>query len=672
MTQNAAASHPFTPPEIDYLSRDFASLRQVMLDHLATLAPQWQEDNLADLGHVLLDILAHAGDQLSYFQDAVATEAYLGTARRRESVRRHARLLDYFLHEGCNARVLVHVNVSQEATLPPGTLFLTAANSSPVIALDSAVYRQALAQKAHVFESMQPVHLYPAHNEIPFFVPDDELPWLPTGATSARLHNDPPLYLQVGEFLLFQEIANRATGDPLTADPTRCHAVRLTRILAYAHQGRAVLEIGWDSADAPPFDLVLERRRGQSQPQPISVARGNLALADDGRTTTVTLPTVLPDQRYLPRLTAQPLIYAEPLPAEPRPLSLLLRQNPRRALPTVQLWQRHHVANAQPAQGRCLPLPDGGMLIFDAVEQEMVWAENGRFHHTLPWQVRRELLNSGPFARDFVVEIANSGEARLRFGFGDVGWQPQPGDQFTAVFRIGNRGNIGPDAINHIVLPKGDPAGAAVRRVSNPLPAVGGQVREPQETARLLAPASLGGQLRCVTAEDYAAQMLQHPEVAEAQARLVPGPLWQTAVISVRRRHLPFDNQFRQELADFIRPYLLVGADVEIREPEIISVYLALTVTPRPGVAPALLREALRAAFNETADGFFYPPRFQIGQSLYQSQVVAHALAVPGVQRVACQLRPSPEAEPQEEIRVPQTAVLRLLAPVSIEVRHAQ
>jgi hypothetical protein len=50
-------------------------------------------------------MLAYAADQLSYYQDAVATEAYLGTARRRTSARRHARLVDYFMHDGANARL---------------------------------------------------------------------------------------------------------------------------------------------------------------------------------------------------------------------------------------------------------------------------------------------------------------------------------------------------------------------------------------------------------------------------------------------------------------------------------------------------------------------------------------------------------------------------------------
>ena len=100
---------PRTEPEINYLAKDYASFRQLMLDRLAVVAPQWRERLAADLGMVLVELLAYVGDYLSYQQDAVATEAYLRTARRRSSVRRHARLVDYSMHDGCNARVWVHL-----------------------------------------------------------------------------------------------------------------------------------------------------------------------------------------------------------------------------------------------------------------------------------------------------------------------------------------------------------------------------------------------------------------------------------------------------------------------------------------------------------------------------------------------------------------------------------
>ncbi len=60
-----------------------------MLDRLTQLVPGWRERSAADLGVTLVELLAYVGDQLSYWQDAVATEAYLETARRRTSLRRH-------------------------------------------------------------------------------------------------------------------------------------------------------------------------------------------------------------------------------------------------------------------------------------------------------------------------------------------------------------------------------------------------------------------------------------------------------------------------------------------------------------------------------------------------------------------------------------------------------
>ena len=74
--------------------------------------------------------MAYVGDYLSYYQDAVGTEAYLDTARQRISVRRHARLVDYRLHEGCNARAWLCVWTDQDRSLDPTNLsFLTKAKA---------------------------------------------------------------------------------------------------------------------------------------------------------------------------------------------------------------------------------------------------------------------------------------------------------------------------------------------------------------------------------------------------------------------------------------------------------------------------------------------------------------------------------------------------------------
>ena len=106
-------THGGVEPPIDYLAKDYSSFRRLMLDRLALTMPEWTERNPADLGVALVELLAYAADQLSYYQDEVATEAYLGTAHKRVSVRRHARLLDYHMHDGSNSRAWVCLSVTE-------------------------------------------------------------------------------------------------------------------------------------------------------------------------------------------------------------------------------------------------------------------------------------------------------------------------------------------------------------------------------------------------------------------------------------------------------------------------------------------------------------------------------------------------------------------------------
>src|SRR6185295_10108791 len=114
--EHPPAAGPEPSPAGDYLAKDFASFRQKMLDHLAHKLPGWTERSPADLLVTLVELLADAGDRASYYQDAVATEAYLRTARLRISVRRHARLAGYRVHEGAPARVWAHLTAAAPAT----------------------------------------------------------------------------------------------------------------------------------------------------------------------------------------------------------------------------------------------------------------------------------------------------------------------------------------------------------------------------------------------------------------------------------------------------------------------------------------------------------------------------------------------------------------------------
>src|ERR1035437_5668921 len=61
-------------PALDYLARDYASFRQLLIDLVAQRTPGWTERRPADLGITLLELFATEGDHLAYFQDAVANE----------------------------------------------------------------------------------------------------------------------------------------------------------------------------------------------------------------------------------------------------------------------------------------------------------------------------------------------------------------------------------------------------------------------------------------------------------------------------------------------------------------------------------------------------------------------------------------------------------------------
>lgn len=193
-----------TQPDIDYLAKDYESFRQLILDRLALIMPKWIETHAPDLGITLVELLAYAGDYLSYYQDAVATEAYLGTARQRISVRRHARLVDYLMHDGCNARawLTIWTDIVQQDFDPTQIYFVTPYPGAPA---DRNILGPAdlAGVDPSSYEVFQPLYwnggpsisIYAAHSKISFYTWGDCECCLAPGSTSATLADawvDPP------------------------------------------------------------------------------------------------------------------------------------------------------------------------------------------------------------------------------------------------------------------------------------------------------------------------------------------------------------------------------------------------------------------------------------------------------------------------------------------------
>ncbi|TMJ96969.1 MAG: putative baseplate assembly protein [Actinobacteria bacterium] len=596
-------------PEIDYLAKDYESFRRLMLDRMATVAPDWTERHPADAHVALVELLAYVGDHLSYFQDAVATEAYLGTARKRVSVRRHARLLDYRVHSGSNARAWVVFEVdpgggADGTQLNAGRRILSRGPVEETIVKPTELEKRLAAERPVVFETMETTTLRAAHNAISFYTWSDEECCLPAGATRATLVDDPALDLGAGDAVLFEEVRSPTTGAAADADPTRRHAVRLVSAehAVDALDGTKVLEIAWSSADALPFPLCVSAlvapAGGTAGLAEIALAHGNVALADHGLSIPVEplVPHVSPAGRpYRPHLAQGPLTFRAAFdPAGPA--AHATRTDPREALPVV----------AVTGEGET-------------------------------WGPQFDLLRSDRFATEFVVEVESDGIAHLRFGDDERGRRPQEGSEFDAAYRVGNglAGNVGPEALTRVAV-----GFAGIRGVRNPLAATGGTEPEPLERARLDSPEAFRTQERAVTEADYAEVTGRHAEVQRAAAAFRWTGSWYTTFVTVdRAAGREIDVAFSTDLRTFLDRYRMAGHDLELEGPVTVPLDLLLEVCVRQGYFRSDVEEALLDRLSDRvlsggSRGFFHPDNFTFGQPVYLSQIYETAMDVAGVEWV--------------------------------------
>ncbi len=682
-------------PALDYLARDYASFRQLLIDLVAERSPTWRERSPADLGITLLELFATEGDHIAYLQDAVANEAYLDTTRQRESAKRHARLVDYRMHDGRNARTWVHIQVTGQGVIGkdtqgndiqlitrisaplrfnrPGSVPAPDPGKPPETQLNPPSRYQAIApyvvyddydtdpalRHVRVFETRSETRVDELCNAIRIHTWGNERCCLPRGTTSAHLFTvtgpsnartaiRPPL--NAGDLLLLEEVRDPATGAEADADPAHRQVVEIVRV----------------SPDPPTTSGPVSDQ-----------LHDQLYLAALGpNDSPVKVTASVPIASTLPLLE----VAWRPVDALTFPLCLSSVLDDKTAIDGVAL-----------ARGN-IAVADHGRRIIDGVAfvpafsgrrarvrltrgpltmacpagspdcaPEDAWPAIDRNEITVrrdgggsePWTVVRDLLDSDDTDANVVVDVDAAGRPTLRFGDADYGRQLIDAAEVAASYRIGigRAGNIGAEGLYHVVVPNPKPPTwpTSVTHVRNPLAATGGVDAETIEEVRQRAPAAFRAtQYRAVTEDDYRRAALTARGVAGAVASFRWTGSWYTAFVGIdpadpdmiltdARGHTRLLPAFRDSVLDVLNRYRLAGYDLEVRSARYVPLDIEIQLCLKAGffqgdVVEAAI-EALAGRRQATArkPGLFDPTNLTFAQPIYLSQVYAAVEAVDGV-----------------------------------------
>jgi hypothetical protein len=622
---------------VDYLARDFVSLRNALLDFAAQRYPAWSERIEADAGVMLAEVMAALGDELAYIQDRYAREAYLETASQRRSVRRHARLVDYPIHDGLAATTFLDLTVKAGGKLVEAgqRVWAVAQGESPV----------AFSLGRGLLDTA-PAFVHEGWNELRAHIPDEAQPCLPAASTEvfvvgSALADNVPGGVDAGKFWAGRWLLLRTEPkDP--AVPARRHLVRVLEIEVTADplaDDPIITRVRWEAAQALPFELCLKDL----------VLRGNLVFATAGETFTerfvIRNGDELPPgvaERVSPAVERQGLLNELTGRREPTFLYSLQRSEAQ------GLGWLGELRNANPE-----------------VELEEVQATNLQSFATRRlWKFRRTLLDSQEFDDHFTLEdgtwrriiafqrageliehvdYASGAGFSLRFGDGEFGRVPEEGAVFQVRYRTGPgaRANVAADSIVHLVNPvdasQADLAAELVA-VTNPLPVDTGVEPESAAVIRELASQAFRAlTLRAVRPEDYAEIAERLPFVQRAGARFRWTGSWLSASVSVDPLGaFALDAGQQTGLVDLMDSVRQAGREVLVKKPRFANLDLEVAICIEPsafaGQVKARVLEALIGRKGlRPRRGFFDPDNFTFGTPLRRAALESVIQDVSGV-----------------------------------------
>jgi hypothetical protein len=626
------APAPLVDPTIDYLAKDYESFRHTMITAMMGRVPGWQPSSEADLDQVLLELFSAAADELSDYQDRVMNEAYLGTARKRVSLARHARLMDYHIHQGNQASTWLAVELQdgQQVEIPK-------ANPIPPgqpIQLLAWAGKEVWDPAAVVFMSRETRHLHYLVNRMGLYTWSDSRPALERGCTGADLQlvqgGPIPAYAvrdlifqQQITHLLIQEWLNPATGEQAGRNPAKRQLLKLkpgeVRALQDPLTGKWLVRVRWEDRDKLKADYCFTVDCPEGKVEDVSLFHGNLLQVYAGR----------PQTGY-----SQPIVFKEP----GKPLAgeqEFYYQRPEIERPgRVGTKRWGTVCRLPDGPLAYKDTPPGGEVPPDSTLQVQVDHEQ--------WQEVISLVRSDDSevrGNHFIVETDEEGRSLIRFGNGVNGRELPDQAEVHCFYQVGRgpEGNIGQDALVHfdqVNFPQ-------IASCWNPFDVTNGRPPEPvEEILRRVPEAYRAHQLRAVTLKDYVARAEELAEVSRAAARYAWTGSWRTVQIAIDPVGTTIlSEELRREIAQYLEAVRLIGEDLEIRPPQLVPLKIEVHLCAGVDYWPQDLRSILEQEFSDgyTPDGrpgFFHPDLWTFGQALQASQIIGRVQSVQGVDHV--------------------------------------
>jgi hypothetical protein len=625
-------------PAIDYLAKDYDSFKHALAVAMGQRVSGWRPTSEADFDQVLIDLLSAAADELSDYQDRVMNEAYLATARKRVSLARHARLMDYHIHEGNQASTWLALRVADggDGTIGAGLAAWTGGAAAP-------------GEDAQVFLTREEARVHHLLNAIRLYTWSGVRPGLEAGSRQADLHLDPPTKTNADAIaklindaevrhLLLQEKKNPATGYEPGADPEKRQLLTLTSaevledpLPESARPGGVwVLRVRWREALRLAYCFRAEFTEPQGagfRVDDLAEFHGNLVRAYHGRQTKVVFLPPSAELRKTHRRHYKP--------SAPDTCWCVDKKCVHKTVPTSRRGVVCRLPEDKPL-AYLKTKPGGDQPSRSTLEVKV------RTSVTESWTEETDLIHCDGASSDFVVETDEEGRSLVRFGNGDNGRRLPDGAVVKCVYQTGLplAGNVGADTIRRLD-PQRAPTILLADGVWNPFDVTDGRAPEPApEIIRRVPEAYAQRQLRAVTLQDYVNRAQEDASVGRAAASYAWTGSWRCVRVAIDPVG---DTELTPDLANSVARRLeslrLIGEDVEIRPPIFVPLRIDVSVCVRPEFWPEDVRFVLEQEFSDgyTREGrpaFFHPDRWTFGQELHASEVLGRIHEVEGVEHV--------------------------------------